>query len=192
MKPIVITGGPGAGKTTLLNALGEQGFATFAESSRTIIEQQSQLEGGILPWNNLPEFARLCLELMSEQKQQAQSHEVAFVDRAIPDIIAYLRVGDCDVDLDFVTESAGYHSQVLTCRPEASIYVQDEVRPHSFEEALAIHQILVATYAELGYQVVEVPWGTVEERVRFVQRVAGLVSQEEREHLSTQRGVKFG
>ncbi|MCF7482167.1 AAA family ATPase [Vibrio sp. J1-1] len=178
MKPIVITGGPGAGKTTLLNALGQQGYATFAEGSRTLIEQQSQLEGGILPWNNLPEFARLCLELMSEQKQQAQSHEVAFVDRAIPDIIAYLRIGGCNVAPVFMHESAGYHSQVLTCQPEASIYVQDEVRPHSFEEALAIHQTLVTTYAELGYEVVEVPWGTIEERVRFVQRVTSLVSQE--------------
>ena len=184
MKPIVITGGPGAGKTTLLSALGKQGYATFAEGSRTIIEQQNQLEGGILPWNNLPEFARLCLELMSEQKQQAESHEVAFVDRAIPDIIAYLTVGGCEVDQDFFTESTGYHSQVLTCRPEASIYVQDEVRPHSFEEALFIHQTLVSTYVKLGYQVVEVPWGTIEERVRFVQRVTGLVSQEENQHLS--------
>ena len=45
-------------------------------------------------------------------------------------------MGGCKVDQAFLTESAGYHSQVFTCRPEASIYVQDEVRPHSFEEAL--------------------------------------------------------
>lgn len=47
MKPIVITGGPGAGKTTLLNALGKQGYATFAEASRSLIEQQSALDNGI-------------------------------------------------------------------------------------------------------------------------------------------------
>lgn len=49
MKPIVITGGPGAGKTTLLNALGKQGYATFSEGSRSLIEQQSALDNGILP-----------------------------------------------------------------------------------------------------------------------------------------------
>lgn len=174
MNPIVITGGPGAGKTTLLNALGALGYATFAEGSRTLIEQQSQLEEGVLPWSNLPEFARLCLNLMSEQKHQAISHKVAFVDRAIPDIVAYLRVGGCDVEPVFISESAGYHSQVLTCRPEASIYEQDEVRPHSFEEALKIHQTLVDIYTGMGYQVVEVPWGTVEERVAFVRRVTCL------------------
>lgn len=174
MKPIVITGGPGAGKTTLLNALGDLGCVTFAESSRTLIEQQSQMDDGILPWNNLPQFARLCLELMSEQKQQAQSHEVAFVDRAIPDIVAYLRLGGCDVEPAFISQSAGYHSQVFTCRPEAAIYEQDEVRPHSFEEALEIHQTLVEIYSALGYQVVEVPWGTVKDRVEFVRGAIGL------------------
>ena len=175
MQPIVITGGPGAGKTTLLNALGGLGYATFAEGSRALIEQQSQLDNGVLPWTNLPEFANLCLELMGKQKQDALSHEVAFVDRAIPDIVAYLKVGGCAVEQTFLTESAGYQSKVLTCRPEASIYVQDDVRPHSFEEALQIHQTLVDTYAELGYEVIDVPWGSVEKRVAFVRQVMGLV-----------------
>ncbi|MHA2859421.1 AAA family ATPase [Vibrio harveyi] len=179
MTPIVITGGPGAGKTTLLNALGELGYATFAEGSRTLIEQQSQLDNGILPWTNLPEFANLCLELMGKQKREALNHPVAFVDRAIPDIVAYLKVGGCPVEQAFLIESAGYQSKVLTCRPEASIYVQDDVRPHSFEEALQIHQTLVDTYTELGYEVVEVPWGSVAERVVFVRRVIGLVAEVE-------------
>ncbi|WP_010444971.1 AAA family ATPase [Vibrio rotiferianus] len=181
MKPIVITGGPGAGKTTLLKALGQLGYATFAEGSRSLIEQQSQLDNGILPWTNLPEFANLCLELMGKQKREALNHDVAFVDRAIPDIVAYLQVGGCPVEHAFLIESAGYQSKVLTCRPEASIYVQDDVRPHSFEEALQIHQTLVDTYTELGYDVVEVPWGSVAERVVFVRQVMGLVAEVEGE-----------
>lgn len=68
MNPIIITGGPGAGKTTLINALADAGYPTFAESSRQLIEQQSQLEDGILPWVDLPGFAELCLGVMSKQK----------------------------------------------------------------------------------------------------------------------------
>lgn len=170
MLPIIITGGPGAGKTTLLNALAEEGYTTYAESSRTLIEQQSRRDNGILPWTNLPEFANLCLELMMEQKRCALEHKVAFMDRAIPDIVAYLRVGGCEAPQAFISGSAGYHRQVFACAPEASIYVQDDVRPHSFEEALHIHQRLVESYSELGYQVVEVPWGSVTERVAFIRR----------------------
>lgn len=179
MKPIVITGGPGSGKTTLLNALGASNYATFSEGSRILIEQQSQLEGGILPWTNLPEFANLCLELMAKQKREALSHEIAFVDRAIPDIVAYLKVGGCHVKRVFLSQSSGYHSTVFACRPETSIYTQDEVRPHRFEEALNIHKVLLSTYAELGYQVVDVPWGAVTERVAFVQQALALLAEVE-------------
>ncbi|MGR5340853.1 AAA family ATPase [Vibrio astriarenae] len=169
MAPIIISGGPGAGKTTLLNALGGLGFATFPEGSRTLIEQQSQLEEGVLPWTNLPAFAKLCLGLMSEQKRLANQHKIAFVDRAIPDIIGYLKMGQCEVDEVYRLESAGYHSQVFVCRPEASIYVQDDVRPHSYEEALEIHELLCDVYMELGFEVINVPWGSIEERVEFVK-----------------------
>ena len=168
MQPIIITGGPGAGKTTLINALGDMGYPTFAESSRQLIEQQSQLENGILPWLDLSGFAHLCLTVMNEQKEQANQHPVAFLDRAIPDICGYLTQANLEIDKIYREASQGYHSRALFCRPEASIYVQDDVRPYPLEEALEIHHALVRVYQELGYEVVEVPFMSVEERVQFV------------------------
>ncbi|MEZ8631856.1 AAA family ATPase [Vibrio lentus] len=176
MQPIIITGGPGAGKTTLINTLGDMGYPTFAESSRQLIEQQSQLENGILPWLDLPGFARLCLTIMNEQKEQANQHPVVFLDRAIPDICGYLAQANLEVDDNYREASKGYHPQALFCRPEASIYVQDEVRPYPFEDALEIHYALVRVYQELGYEVVEVPFLPVEERVLFVKSLLGIKS----------------
>ncbi len=169
MLPIIITGGPGAGKTSLINQLAGQEYQTFDEVSRRLIEQQASIENGILPWNDLPGFADLCLTHMSEQKQQASLHNVAFLDRAIPDICGYLAQAELDIDARFTEASLGYHSQVFFCRPHQSIYVQDEVRPYPFDGALAIHEALEAIYQQLGYQVVEVPWGTLEERVAFIE-----------------------
>ena len=176
MQPIIISGGPGAGKTTLVNALASHNFATFAEASRTLIEEQSRLDNGILPWINLPGFAALCLDVMSEQKAQANQHPVAFLDRAIPDICGYLSQAEIAIDDKYLEASQGYHPQVFLCRPEASIYVQDEVRPYPFEGALEIHTSLVSIYQNLGYEVVEVPFMSVEERVQFVQHKLGITS----------------
>lgn len=169
MQPIIITGGPGAGKTALLNAIGQHGYLVFPEVSRTLIRQQSLLDGGILPWTDLPRFAELCLDLMSEQRSQAGKGTIpAFVDRAIGDICAYLEIGGEAVAEHYVEAAKGYHPTVFFCAPQADIYVQDDERPHSFEEAEQIHQALLATYDGLGYRVVEVPWGSIEERANWV------------------------
>ncbi|OLQ86056.1 ATPase [Vibrio panuliri] len=177
MLPIIITGGPGAGKTSLVNHLAARGYATFAEVSRTLIEQQAQLVDGILPWHDLPGFADLCLTHMGEQKQQAAQHSVAFLDRAIPDICGYLAEAELEIDARYIEASAGYHSQVFFCRPHKAIYVQDDVRPYPFDGALAIHDALVAIYQQLGYQVVEVPWGTLEERAAFIESTLALSTE---------------
>ncbi len=170
MDPIIISGGPGAGKTTLLHALAERGFTTFNEVPRDLIEQQSQLENGILPWDNLPAFAELCLQGMQQQKQQAMSEKVAFLDRAIPDICAYLSGAGYPLPQRYLEGSRGYHSQVFFCQPNEFTYVQDEVRPYPFSEALELHQQLLASYQSLGYHIIEVPWASVSERAEFVAR----------------------
>lgn len=169
MRPIIITGGPGAGKTTLANALGHHGFNVYPEGSRTLIEQQSKLDDGVLPWTNLSAFAELCLELMTEQKQIALADtNMSIMDRAIPDICAYLEQGGIEVSKPYRNASLGYHQKVFLCAPQREVYVQDEVRPHPFTEALEIHQKLVKVYQDFDYEVVNVPWGRVAERVEFM------------------------
>ncbi|MGF1686944.1 AAA family ATPase [Photobacterium japonica] len=169
MQPMIISGGPGAGKTTLLMALAEQGYLTFPEASRTLIREQAQQPDGVLPWTDLPRFAALCLDLMGQQRAQAARGTVpAFVDRAIGDICAYMALGGVPVSEAYLEAAKGYHPVVFFCAPHEAIYVQDDERPHSFVEAVQIHQQLLMTYQALGYEVVEVPWGTVAERANWV------------------------
>ena len=169
MLPIIITGGPGAGKTTLINALSSAGYITYPEVSRVLIEEQSQLEKGILPWVDMKAFAELCFISMMKQKGQSSQVDTAFLDRAIPDIFGYLKQQNLTIPASYIEECQGYHSQVFFCRPEASVYVQDDVRPYPFDEALEIHQALIEAYREVGFEAVDMPWGSVTERVSFVE-----------------------
>ena len=167
--PVIVTGGPGGGKSTLLAALAELGYATFAEVPRQLIEAQSQIEGGTLPWQDLAGFAALCLADMQQQKAQASAMAgPVFLDRAIGDICAYLGWSGLSVPEHYRAASQGYHGRVFFCVLDPDSYVQDDVRPYPFSEALALHQQLLGVYCQLGYECIEVPWGSVAERCRFV------------------------
>ena len=170
MKPFIISGGPGAGKTSIIECLASMGYYTATEASRMLIEQQSRFDNGILPWTNLGAFAELCLALMTEQKQAAEKNRrIAFMDRAVPDICAYLKQGRLPIEKRYMMECEGYQPIVFLCQPERSIYVQDTVRPHPFEEALEIHDQLLSTYLELDFDVIQVPWGEISERAEFIE-----------------------
>ncbi|WP_434361866.1 AAA family ATPase [Parasalinivibrio latis] len=168
-KPFVISGGPGAGKTTLMRSLSRLGAVTYDEVSRTLIERELRSPEPILPWTNLPAFAHLCFQEMEAQlKASLCNEQLSFVDRAIPDIVAYLKLGNENLLADDLVVPEGYQRMAFMCKPEASIYLVDDVRPHPFEEALEIHQLLLDTYRITGFTVLEVPWGTPEKRANWV------------------------
>ncbi|MDG3086843.1 AAA family ATPase [Vibrio hannami] len=168
-KPIIITGGPGAGKTTIINALSEMGHATYPESSRRLIEEQSAIENGVLPWHDMAGFVKLCLGVMGDQKLQALYDDgYSFLDRAIGDLSAYSIMSGLTPSGELKEAALGYYSTVFVCRPNKVTYVQDEVRPYPFEQAIEIHELLVSTYQSLGYEVIEVPFDTVLARCDFI------------------------
>lgn len=170
MASFIISGGPGSGKTTLVEALRISGVVTYEEIPRKLIQQQSKLTNGVLPWDQLSAFANLCLTEMIKQRECASQRDgVAIFDRAIPDICGYLELGGLKV-IDSLKQEAvkEYQKQVFFCKPDISIYTSDKVRPYSLEQAMEIHFALQSTYQQLGYQIIEVPLLDVVKRVEFI------------------------
>ena len=168
---IVITGGPGTGKTTIIDALIEQGYACFPEISRQItLEAKKQgieqlfLEKPLL-------FSELLLEGRKKQHHQATQDvaEIVFMDRGIPDILAYMHyIGDSyPAFFDQASRDHAY-SKIFVLPPWEDIYESDEARYENFEQAKLIFAHLIETYEKYGYQLIEVPCGTVEERIQFI------------------------
>ena len=171
-KRIVITGGPGSGKTTVIEELSRRGIATMPEISREIIREakaqgidQLFLEDPLL-------FSRKLIEGRVKQFNEAgnMQTDVVFFDRGIPDVAAYLRYSKTPIpdDLMEITKKYQYDQPVFIMPPWEEIYTTDFERYESFNQAQLIHNKLVNMYAELGYFLIFVPFGTVEKRAEFI------------------------
>lgn len=165
----IITGGPGSGKSSLLNALIQEGYNGFEEISRVVIREQHEINGDKLPWKNLKDFAEICFERMSLQLNECNSSTPCFYDRGLPDIIAYMRRGGLHVPEKFFSKCQEYNTIVFIAPPWSDIYINDDERPESFRDSMEIYQFLKETYTKLEFELIELPFVSISERVKFIQ-----------------------
>jgi predicted ATPase len=170
-KIIVITGAPSSGKTTLINELKNKSYHCFEEISRaiTLEAQKNGIDQLFLHQPLL--FSDMLLEGRTNQLMEAQklNKNIVFLDRGIPDIIAYMDyVNETYPDsyIKYCQENR-YH-KVFLLPPWKEIYTTDEARYESYEEAEKIHYFLLETYHKFNYEVIIIPPGTVQERANFI------------------------
>jgi predicted ATPase len=168
----VITGSPGSGKSTLIAALKSSGFAVCEEAGRAIIKQQMASDGRALPWIDPGQFADAMLMRDLQTYQAAAQHGGAvFFDRGIPDVLGYLNLMNLPVS-DEMREAAHrhrYNRTVFIAPFWAEIFVQDEERKQTPEEAERTCEAMVRIYGEYGYDLVALPRASTAERVAFVR-----------------------
>lgn len=167
----VITGGPGSGKTTLVDALGQAGYMRTIEAGRVVIQRQLSARGNALPWGDRIRFAELMLAWEICSYQMAVNGEGAvFFDRGVPDVLGYLRlIGETiPVRMERAAKQFRYNRRVLIVPPWQEIFHQDRERKQDFAEAVRTYDVMIATYSELGYELVEIPRVPVAERMQFV------------------------
>jgi len=169
---IALIGGPSTGKTTLIGALMAKGYCCMEEISRqiTVEAQEKGIEQLFLEDPLL--FSKQLL--LGRQKQfldaDKSSKKVVFFDRGLPDVVAYLDYLKSSYPDSFKTICNQYqYHKVFILKPWKAIYEQDNERYETFEQALIIHDFLVKSYTEYGYTIIETPFGTIEERVEFIE-----------------------
>ncbi len=168
---IIITGGPGTGKSTVLNELQKQNFLCMHEISRDITLQARKTGIEQLFLKDPVLFSKLLLEGREIQYKNAHesSADIVFFDRGIPDINAYMNYMGIQYDDSFIkTCQTNRYTKVFIMPPWEEIYITDNERYESFEQALAIHNHLKNTYVSLEYELIDVPFNSVNKRVEFI------------------------
>lgn len=168
---ILIIGGPGSGKTTVIEGLTEKGHLCYPEVSREVIHEarkqgieQLFLEKPLL-------FSELLLEGRKRQFNNAVQEEtnLVFIDRGIPDVLAYMHyIGDAYPS--FFDQACREHrySHIFILPPWEEIYISDQERYETYEQAVLIHKHLIETYEKYGYSLIEVPKDSLENRINFI------------------------
>ena len=170
-KRIVISGGPGTGKTSLISHLEKEGYKCMHEISRdiTIAAQKEGVSQLFLKKPLL--FSEKLLEGRLQQFNDGfiSPEGCVFYDRGMPDITAYMDYIDSQYPSDFSKIcSSNRYDAIFLLPPWKAIYRQDNERYESFEQAEELHQFLVNSYKIFNYTVIEVPHGTIEERITFI------------------------
>jgi len=170
-KKVVITGGPGTGKTAIITHLKAQRFMCYDEISRDVTLQARK--NGVEQLF-LTEPLLFSQKLLDGRKQQfldaTQSDEdLIFLDRGLPDILAYLDYKGDNYPKHFI-EACHKHRYnfVFVLAPWQNIFTSDSERYESFEDAIKIHHHLLKTYDRFGYQLIDVPFGSVKSRGNFI------------------------
>ena len=168
---IVLIGGPSTGKTTILNELKNRNFCCFEEVSRevTLKAQEQGIEQLFLTEPLL--FSEMLLKGREEQYLEAETKKenLVFFDRGIPDVHAYMNFFKSEYPSIFLEKSKQYkYDYIFHFSPWKEIHVTDNERYESFEESKAIDTFLLAAYKELGYHIINIPFGTVKERTDFI------------------------
>lgn len=164
----VITGGPGSGKTTTINMLRDRGYKTTIEHARHYIDTQ-RISGRTVEEirQNQIGFQRGVLEMQIVQESYLSPSEIIFLDRALPDALAYYRFLKLPIDekLEKVLKKVAYKKIfILDFLP----LVNDYARIEDGEAQKKVHLLITEVYESLPFPVVHVPVMPCEERVDFI------------------------
>ncbi len=175
---MIISGGPGFGKTSIIDELEKRNYNVMHEVSRSIIKEQLESGGDILPWKNLTTFSRLLFERRVKQFQEAAENKWVFFDRAIPDIVAYMGKDELEIPSSYMLklEECNYYPLVFIVPPWQEIFKNDAERMENYKTACEINEIIIQTYSNLGYEIEILPKVSIQERTEFILSKIGIIA----------------
>ncbi|NQX77444.1 ATP-binding protein [Gilvibacter sp.] len=175
---IVITGAPGTGKTAVIDALMQKGYQVFPEVIREFTAEETATQDSPQIATNPIVFAKdsdgFNRRLLLGRQQQffagaALEKYPVFYDRGLPDVLAYMDYFNQEYGAEFEAYCTDHkYDQVFIMPPWEAIFHADGGRFETFEQAVDLHESLDLRYKYFGYELLEVPRLSIDERVHFI------------------------
>jgi predicted ATPase len=164
----VLTGGPGSGKTTTIELIAAKGYKTTIEHARHYIQTQMQ-KGKTADEvrRNQEEFQMGVLDMQIEQERLLSPQETVFLDRALPDALAYFHFLNLPVNKKLIEANKIFRYKrifILDLLP----LIQDYARKEDERSQIKIHELIIKVYSELDCPITYVPVLSPEERVQYI------------------------
>lgn len=164
----VITGAPSSGKTTIIKLLEKRGYKVVYEVARIFIGQGLR-EGKTIQEIRRDEgdFQRKVLDLKIHHENKLNPKRITFLDRAIPDSIAYYELLGLPIDkyLDNATKKTSYKKIFFFEKLE---FKKDYARIESKKAVERLEKLLKKAYENLPFPIIKVPKMSVGKRVKFI------------------------
>jgi predicted ATPase len=175
IKGYILTGAPRSGKTTIVKAIEQRGYRTFAEPIARIARELN-IKSDIRKANprEKENFLAQCYwAFVNDYTTVVQETCACFCDRGLPDIQVLAEMLGVPLTSEMVEGilNRHYSQKVFLFEPisEQVILAESSSRPRFTDsEKRHIESILRITYQEMGYQIIKVPFGPIEEKVEFV------------------------
>ncbi|MDP2646915.1 MAG: ATP-binding protein [Desulfobacterales bacterium] len=163
----VITGAPCSGKTTAIKHLQGLGYDVVHEVARAYMDEQLQ-QGKTIQQVRGDElaFERRILEKNIQIESCLSEGAFIFLDRAVPDSIAYFKLAGFDPVEPLQYSRMFRYGKIFLF--ERLDFQPDAVRIDPEEKLEALENFLLESYQGLGYDVIRVPPLQVEDRVALV------------------------
>jgi predicted ATPase len=163
-----VSGAPSSGKTTTVHLLAVRGYLTTEEQARAIITEEMAKGRTLEEVRGAGEwFQEVILERQLALEAELPRDKTVFLDRGVPDGLAYERFLNL-LPNRALAEAAQQSTYRRVFFLEPLGFVADQGRIEDSKTQTNLHHAIRDTYLELGFDVVDVPVLSPEERVDFI------------------------
>ena len=165
----VITGAPCSGKTAVISGLEQKGHRVVHEVARAYIDEQLQKGRSLHQMKaDILSFESRILYKKIEIEQSLPDDVVIFLDRAVPDSIAYYMVEGINPEEPIHKSKSIRYKNIFHF--ERLGFEKDKVRSEDEKLVERLDRLLQKSYEMLGYDVIQVPVMSVKKRIEFILR----------------------